>query len=180
MLAGRPLARSCFGLVGLTLVAAGKKATDDPSPPPTQPITGLIPDMLEPLIIAAILLICGYKSFKAIETKGVGNDDTHWLTFWFVYTLFSFLKAVIDYVFKWLIPFYNEGMIAFVVYLAFFGGAQLLYENVFRPLLLAYEGDIDKQLELAQRRAMEAATQAQAAAAEIAQLETMKQTAKEE
>ena len=42
---------------------------------------------------------------QAIETKGTGHDDTHWLTFWFVYTLFSFVKATIDFFFKWLIPF---------------------------------------------------------------------------
>ena len=68
---------------------------------------------------------------QALESRSA-NDDTKWLTFWFVYTLFSFVKSVVDYFFKLVLPFYNEAMIAFVVYLGFGGGAQLLYENILR------------------------------------------------
>ena len=62
-----------------------------PPPPPPPPLTsfqmfGVIPDFMAPLLLAVVLLLAGYKSFKAIESP-VKEDDTRWLTFWFVYAI---------------------------------------------------------------------------------------------
>merc|ERR1712093_850278 len=83
----------------------------------------LIPDFLYPLVQSALLLLCGYKSFNAIDTKET-KDDIKWLTFWLVYSVLAFAKSILDMV-SILIPLYNELNLAAIVYLAFFGGAQL-------------------------------------------------------
>ena len=55
----------------------------------------MLPTLFVPLISNSILLWCGYASFKAIESEK-GGDDTRWLTFWFVNSLLSFAKAILD------------------------------------------------------------------------------------
>ena len=52
-----------------------------------------IPSFLAPLILNALLALCGYRSFKAIESVET-NDDTQWLTFWFVWSLVTMAKSV--------------------------------------------------------------------------------------
>ena len=44
----------------------------------------VIPTVVAPLLQNAILLYCGWQTFKVLETER-SNDDTHWLTFWFVH-----------------------------------------------------------------------------------------------
>ena len=88
--------------------------------PPAPRIAMLVPTFLYPLLEAVILLYCGFNSFKAIESKGEGTDDTKWLTFWLVYTVTSFAKAILDLV-SILIPLYNELNLALIVYLAHVG-----------------------------------------------------------
>ena len=51
--------------------------------------------MLAPLIQSTVLLLAGWKSFKAIESPDRA-DDTHWLTFWMVHCFCTFGKAVVD------------------------------------------------------------------------------------
>ena len=59
------------------------------------------------LLTQTLLLLCGYRSFKALERPGDSAAHTKWLTFWFVHTLFAFAKSVCDYVLV-IIPFYSE------------------------------------------------------------------------
>ena len=56
----------------------------------------MIPTIFAPLIQNGILLLAGWQTFKVLETTR-NDDDTHWLTFWFVYTLFAFAKSIVDY-----------------------------------------------------------------------------------
>jgi receptor expression-enhancing protein 5/6 len=123
----------------------------------------VIPTLFVPLITNAILLYCGYASFKALETDR-NDDDKQWLTFWLIYTLFAFAKSIADYL-LFIIPFYNEASIATIVFLAFFNGARMAYDIV-RPVLLANEKQIDQALADAQARAQEGIAQARAAAEE--------------
>ena len=111
----------------------------------------LIPTPVAPLITNAILLHCGYKSIKAIESEAAG-DDKKWLTFWFVHTLFSFIKSMLDYV-AFVIPMYTDASIAVIVYLGFFGGAQVIYSNLLQPLLLKHEKEIDTKIDAALKTA---------------------------
>ena len=120
----------------------------------------LIPDFLYPLVQSALLLLCGYKSFKAIDTKET-KDDIKWLTFWLVYSVLAFAKSILDMV-SILIPLYNELNLAAIVYLAFFGGAQLAFD-LLRPLIKQHESIIDAKLNEARSATQGAVDQAQAA-----------------
>ena len=70
----------------------------------------------------------------------------------FVYTIFSFAKSIADYV-AFVIPFYDEAAIGFVIYLAFFGGAKLAYSTVLQPLIKKHEAVIDEHLQAAAAKA---------------------------
>ena len=102
---------------------------------------GLVSDGFTDVVLSFILLIAGYKSFKAIESEDK-KDDTTWLIFWFMYALVQFAKMILDFGFKIIIPYYNENCICLLIYLAFFGGGQFVY-GVIAPFLKAYEKDID-------------------------------------
>jgi len=109
-----------------------------------------LPVVVSQLLLSTLLLFCGYRSFKALESER-NSDDTKWLTFWFVYTLFSFAKSMCDYLGKFIL-FYQEGSLAIVVYLAFFGGSRMVY-GLLKPLLKKHEAVIDKQLNKAAEKA---------------------------
>ena len=119
----------------------------------------MIPSFLMPLLSNAILLLCGYKSFKALESS-TRTDDTKWLTFWFCNSFLGFAKAILDYV-SMVVPFYNEAYLGAIVFLAFLGGSDLVYKQI-RPLLKEYESAIDSHLSQAEKQAKLAAEQAQA------------------
>jgi len=114
---------------------------------------GLMSDGLSEAILSVILLVAGYKSFKAIESKDK-SDDTTWLMFWFVYAVLQFVKEVLDYGFKVVFPYYNENCIALLVWLAFGGGGEFVYKLV-RPLLVEYSEKIDDAAEQAKRASIE-------------------------
>lgn len=120
-----------------------------------------VPDMFMPIITQAILLLCGYRSFKALESTGEG-DDKQWLTFWLVYTFLAFAKAVLDWV-SFVVPFYNEANIAIIVYLAFFGGATQAY-GILKPFLKEHEKLIDAKMAEAHSQAQGYAKSAMGAA----------------
>ena len=102
----------------------------------------LVPTFLYPLLEAVILLFCGFKSFKAIESKGEGTDDTKWLTFWLVYSLVTMAKAVLDYV-SILVPFYHEIWLGLMLWLGLLHGADWVYKNILRPVAKQHEDKID-------------------------------------
>ena len=115
----------------------------------------IIPSFLVPVVHAALLLVCAYKSFKALEADD-RSDDRKWLTFWLINGVASFARALLDNV-SFLIPAYNDIYIAGVVYLAFFGGAQKAYE-LMRPFLKKHEKVIDEKLSVVQNLAQGAIT----------------------
>ena len=88
-----------------------------------------------------------YKSFKALETKDDDRDDQVWLTYWIVFGTLHVFDGLINYALGF-IP--GLGLIKIGLYVWLFHpktlGAKLVYEKGFRPFLLKYEGDIDKNL----------------------------------
>eukprot|EP01114_Cavostelium_apophysatum_P024258 TRINITY_DN943_c0_g1_i2.p2 TRINITY_DN943_c0_g1~~TRINITY_DN943_c0_g1_i2.p2 ORF type:complete len:149 (+),score=23.65 TRINITY_DN943_c0_g1_i2:176-622(+) len=84
-----------------------------------------------------------YASFKAIESDNK-EDDTMWLMYWVVYSLFAFLESIADSLIFW-IPFYYEVKLIVLLLLQF---PQLklsvtLYNTHIRPFLKQNETKID-------------------------------------
>jgi receptor expression-enhancing protein 5/6 len=79
-----------------------------------------------------------YMSFKAIDSVDAA-DNTQWLTYWVVFSLFSIIEQT-SFVLTTFIPFYFYIKCAFFIWLYHpkFQGAQMVYNDVVRPLLLPY------------------------------------------
>mmetsp|Transcript_15526 Transcript_15526/g.30365 ORF Transcript_15526/g.30365 Transcript_15526/m.30365 type:complete len:200 (-) Transcript_15526:225-824(-) len=96
------------------------------------------------LVIRAILLYVGWKSFKSLKSE-CRDDDAQHLVFWFVYSIMEFLEVFADVILFWC-PFYYEAKMALVVYLGLFNGARTLYRRYLFNFLSAHEGEIDRGL----------------------------------
>jgi hypothetical protein len=83
------------------------------------------------------LLVCGYQSFQSIETTS-WKDDAHWLTFWLLYAIIQFIELFADLLLGSL-PLYYELKLGVYVYLAFYGGATIVYEKVGKRAIKATE-----------------------------------------
>ena len=118
----------------------------------------VIPTVVAPLLQNAILLYCGWQTFKVLETER-SNDDTHWLTFWFVHSLFEMINSILEFV-AYIIPFYTEITIGIIVYLGFFGGATHVYGTFLKPLLKQHEAAIDDLIAQGKAKANDAMNQA--------------------
>ena len=81
----------------------------------------MIPAAICDLATSVVLVYCGLFSFRALQSLG-GGDDKQWLTFWLLYSLFDLATGVLDYV-SFVIPFYHEAKLGFVIFLGVFGGA---------------------------------------------------------
>jgi receptor expression-enhancing protein 5/6 len=78
-----------------------------------------------------------YMSFKSMDSGN--HDDTQWLTYWVVFSCFSIVESFLSFVVA-LIPFYFYIKVGAIVYMwhPSTRGAQTIYEQFLRPLLLPY------------------------------------------
>lgn len=88
-----------------------------------------------------------YMSFKALETPGK-SDDKQWLIYWVVYAIFNIVEAFIDIILFW-VPFYYLFKLFFLfwLFLPQTTGAVILYNSIFRRLLIRFEKKIDNTIE---------------------------------
>jgi receptor expression-enhancing protein 5/6 len=88
-----------------------------------------------------------YASFKAIESPE-SDDDTQWLTYWVVFSVFSLIEIWADLL-EDNIPMYYPMKFAFLIYL--FApqtkGAEYIYKNFLRRFFLDHEKEIDARVE---------------------------------
>ncbi|CAH1109844.1 unnamed protein product [Psylliodes chrysocephalus] len=85
-----------------------------------------------------------YVSIKAIESKGK-DDDTKWLTYWVVFSIFSIVEYFADFIVRWF-PLYWLVKCIFMVWLMIpgdFNGSVTLYKRIIKPYFLKHERDID-------------------------------------
>ena len=84
-----------------------------------------------------------YASIKAIETNDK-NDDTQWLTYWLVFSLFKLVEGIAEPLIH-LIPFYFVGKVAFLVWCFYPGyeGAKVVYTSFIKPQVVPLLGAID-------------------------------------
>jgi receptor expression-enhancing protein 5/6 len=83
-----------------------------------------------------------YMSFKSMDSGS--QDDTQWLTYWVVFSFLSIVENLMGFLVV-LIPFYFWLKIAIIIWMYYPAtrGAQVIYEQALRPLLLPYL-DMDK------------------------------------
>ena len=86
---------------------------------------------------AGLLFYSGLMSFRSIQSEDP-KDDKHWLTFWLLFSFFELAATVADVLLGWIIPYYNEFKLGFLVFLGAFGGAEILYP-VLEPFFLKAE-----------------------------------------
>jgi len=73
-----------------------------------------------------------YKSYEALKTPQK-DDDTQWLTYWIVFAAFIVVESL-SFLFNW-IPFYYLFKVLFLIWLAYFKGALIVFQHVLDPAL---------------------------------------------
>jgi receptor expression-enhancing protein 5/6 len=110
-----------------------------------------------------------YASIKAIESKQK-DDDTKWLTYWVVYSVFHLLEFFTDIFLFW-IPFYWFFKCCFLVYCfapTSWNGSLKIYYKIIRPVVLKHQKKIDETLDKAKSAAKTAFNEAEGMAKEAA------------
>ncbi|CAH1173750.1 unnamed protein product [Phaedon cochleariae] len=95
-----------------------------------------------------------YVSIKAIESK-TKDDDTKWLTYWVVFSLFSVGEYFADFIVRWF-PLYWLVKCIFLVWLMIptdFNGSLILYRRIIKPYFLQHQQSIDDVLNKAKESA---------------------------
>ncbi|XP_076443724.1 receptor expression-enhancing protein 5-like isoform X2 [Babylonia areolata] len=98
-----------------------------------------------------------YASIKAIESEDK-EDDTKWLTYWVVYSVFSLVEFFADILLFW-IPFYWLLKCLFLIWCfapTAWNGSSTLYYRFIRPFILRHQSNIDKALDDAREAINEA------------------------
>ncbi|KAL2650655.1 hypothetical protein R1flu_018783 [Riccia fluitans] len=92
-----------------------------------------------------------YASIMAIESP-FKEDDTQWLTYWVLYSLFSLVELCFDPVLSW-IPMWYTFKLAAIGWLVLpqFRGAAFVYDHYVRKFVGATAAQIDARLTPEQR-----------------------------
>ena len=98
-----------------------------------------------------------WASFKAIESTEK-EDDTLWLTYWTVFSVFSIIETGADTIEHYL-PMYFPMKFAFLIWLMAppTRGADFIYKNFLRKFLIDNEDSIDRNLHQAEEFSKEVA-----------------------
>lgn len=104
------------------------------------------------LSIAIGFIYPAYASILAIETPDK-SDDKQWLTYWVVFSFFSFLEFFTDHL-LFVLPFYYLLKVLFLAYLfsPYTKGAEVLYLNFIRPLFFAAQNETSRLVSEANKR----------------------------
>jgi receptor expression-enhancing protein 5/6 len=84
-----------------------------------------------------------YASVRAIETDDT-DDDTQWLTYWLVFSMFKMLEGVADSLLQY-IPLYMVAKCSFLMWCFHpsFNGATVCYNSFIRPHVMPLLGHVD-------------------------------------
>mmetsp|Transcript_86977 Transcript_86977/g.174005 ORF Transcript_86977/g.174005 Transcript_86977/m.174005 type:complete len:158 (+) Transcript_86977:91-564(+) len=115
--------------------------------------------ILAPWTQLLIMFWAPYQSFKAVISEDP-SDDTQWLTFWSVYSVFTFfeefgLRYVITCFTFFGQSFYYEIKAAIIVWLMFFNGAEFIFKTFVKPFMAEYQKTIDDAVKKASDMAEE-------------------------
>jgi len=110
-----------------------------------------------------------YASVKAIESHDK-EDDTKWLTYWVVYSLFALIEFFTDIFLFW-IPFYWLLKCLFLLYCMVptkWNGSTTIYNRVIRPFVLKHQTQVDEALDKAADMAQDVLDEAEKTAKDAA------------
>jgi len=95
-----------------------------------------------------------YASIHAIESNDK-NDDTKWLTYWVVFSAFTFIEYFAAFIVGWF-PLYWLAKCIFFIWLMIpsnLNGSLILYKNVIKPYFLQYREVVDDAISQVQSTA---------------------------
>jgi len=98
-----------------------------------------------------------YQSIKAIESDN-SNDDTEWLMYWVVYSLFSVAEYFSDFLLSWF-PLYYLGKCFFLLWCMSpreNNGSRFIYTKIISPFVMKHEAKIDEAINKATTAASDA------------------------
>jgi len=88
-----------------------------------------------------------YASFKALE-DGTEEDHRQWLTYWVVFSFFTLVESLVDYILYWIPLFYVvKVLFLFWLFSDRYKGATVLYQMCVRPVLEQHKTSIDTGLQ---------------------------------
>ncbi|XP_029171316.1 receptor expression-enhancing protein 5 isoform X2 [Nylanderia fulva] len=88
-----------------------------------------------------------YQSMKALESPKK-EDDTKWLTYWVVFSVFTIVEFFSEYIVCWF-PVYWLFKCIFYVWLMApteYNGSLILYRRIIRPKFIQYQPGLDRLL----------------------------------
>jgi len=88
-----------------------------------------------------------YASIKAVESKQT-EDDTKWLMYWVVFSVFSIIEFFSDILLNWF-PLYWLVKCVFLIWCFLpisANGTNFIYSRVVRPFFLKHQGSVDNVL----------------------------------
>ncbi|KAF2904044.1 hypothetical protein ILUMI_02141 [Ignelater luminosus] len=97
-----------------------------------------------------------YASVHAIESRAI-NDDTKWLTYWVVFSIFSLIEYFADFIVGWFSLYWLIKSVFFLWLMipTDLNGSLMIYKNVIKPYFLQYHETVDKACSAVQAKASE-------------------------
>lgn len=107
-----------------------------------------------------------YKSFQALKSEE-SYDDRRWLTYWITFGFFYGFDTSLSFIFGqipfW--PFIRMGILLYIMH-PMYGGSEIVYGRIIKPVLDKYDEHIDKYLDSAESKFQDFGNKAKKATAE--------------
>mmetsp|Transcript_19524 Transcript_19524/g.28918 ORF Transcript_19524/g.28918 Transcript_19524/m.28918 type:complete len:115 (-) Transcript_19524:13-357(-) len=95
------------------------------------------------LITLLVSFWAPWQSFRAIRSTAK-DDDTEWLTFWMIYSIFELVEWGLDKAMS-SFEYYWEVKLVFIVYLVFFRGSLMIY-RILEPMLNKWDKMLHRKI----------------------------------
>ncbi len=101
------------------------------------------------LMILVNFLYPAYKSFKTLESRDQ-SDNKRWLVYWTIFGLVFAFKNFFSF-FLSMLPGSTLilTVVLFIVYCPLTNGYEYIYVHALRPILMTYQSNIDKYIDMA-------------------------------
>jgi receptor expression-enhancing protein 5/6 len=99
------------------------------------------------IFLIMCFLLPAYNSFKALRSSENADDDKQWLTYWIVFSFFTFFDSFLSQVFHF-IPYFGLFRLAFMIliYTKSEYGVLKIYELAIKPAFTKAQTFVDQPL----------------------------------